>query len=265
MHIYKFKSENWDDLGTAVMKEVVSPARKLGLCGTHFQRCLAGKLKRAEEPQKETIHRISQGVWRHGWSVITLVLFIFAQSYMATAGAPGDQLKQSVERIQTILSDSNLKGEAKTQERRQKLKEVINARFDFGDMAKRSLGPEWQKRSPEEQKEFVRSFTALLEGAYFDKLESYNGEKVRYVNERQDKDFAEVATKITNDKGEDFSLNYRLHDVNGDWKVFDIIIENISLVNNFRSQFNRVLAKSSYADLIQTMNQKKISAPAAKN
>jgi len=132
-------------------------------------------------------------------------------------------------------------------------------------MAKRSLGPEWQKRSPEEQKEFVRSFTTLLEGAYFDQLESYNGEKVRLVNERQDKDFAEVSTKIVNNKGEEFSLNYRLQDNNGDWKIFDVVVENVSLVNNFRSQFNRVLAKSSYAELVKSMNQKKISAPATKN
>ena len=265
MRVYKFNNENWDDLGTTVLEEVASPERKLGLSHTYFNRCLARRMKRAEEPQKETIHHIHQGVWRHGWSVLALLMFILAQTRSGLAAPAGDQLKQSVDKIQVILSDPGLKGEAKAQERRQKLREVIQSRFDFDEMAKRSLGPEWQKRSPDEQKEFIRLFTALLEGAYFDKLESYNGDKVRYVNERQDKDFAEVDTKITNNKGEDFSLNYRLRDVNGDWKVFDIVIENVSLVNNFRSQFNRVLAKSSYADLVQSMNQKKISAPSGKN
>ena len=110
----------------------------------------------------------------------------------------------------------------------------------------------------------MRSFTALLEAAYFSQLELYNGEKVQLVNERQDKDFAEVSTKVINSKGEEFSVNYRLQDNNGDWKIFDVVIENVSLVNNFRSQFNRVLAKSSYADLLQTMNQKRLSAPGAK-
>jgi phospholipid transport system substrate-binding protein len=172
---------------------------------------------------------------------------------------------QSVQKIQAILSDPSLKGEAKARERRQKLREAIRERFDFDEMAKRSLGPEWQKHSPEEQKEFARSFTALLEAAYFGQLESYNGEKVLLVNERQDKDFAEVSTKVINNKGEEFSMNYRLLDATGNWKIFDVVVENVSLVNNFRSQFNRVLARSSYADLLQTINQKKVSAPGAKN
>jgi phospholipid transport system substrate-binding protein len=266
MRIYKFNTENWDDLGTAVLEEVASPERKLGVSRSYFNKCLARRMKRAEEPQKETIHHADHGILHHGWSVIALLItIVLAQPSLATAGPAGDQLMQSVQKIQAILSDPSLKGEAKAQERRQKLREAIKARFDFDEMAKRSLGPEWQKRSPEEQKDFVRSFTALLEGAYFDQLDAYNGEKVRYVNERQDQDFAEVATKVINSKNEELSINYRLHDVSGDWKVFDVVIENVSLVNNFRSQFNRVLAKSSYAELVQSMNQKKISAPSGKN
>ena len=132
-------------------------------------------------------------------------------------------------------------------------------------MAKRSLGAQWQKRSPAEQKEFTKAFTDLLEGAYVDKLESYNGEKVRFVNDRQDQDHTEVSTKVVDKKGQEYSVDYRLHQVNGDWKVSDVVIENVSLVNNYRSQFNRVLAKSSYQELIETMKQKKFSAPAAKS
>jgi phospholipid transport system substrate-binding protein len=265
MRVHKFANENWDDLQPAVLEETPSPGQKLGVSETYSNQCLARRMKRAEKSLKDTVHHAHRGLLHRGWSVIALVLTIlFAQRGIATAGPPSDQLMQSVQKIQAILSDPALKGEGKAQERRQKLREAINTRFDFEEMAKRSLGPEWQKRSPEEQKEFVRSFTALLEGAYFDQLESYNGEKVRLVNERQDKDFAEVSTKILNNKGEDFSINYRLQDINGDWKIFDVVVENISLVNNFRSQFNRVLAKSSYADLVQTMNQKKLSAPGAK-
>lgn len=265
MRIYKFNNENWNDLETTVLEEVASPGRKLGLRGTHFHRCLAGRTKPTAEPQKEITHQIDNRIWHHGWSIFALIIVLFTQAQSVRAGVATDQLKQSVEKVQSILSDRSLKGDAKAQERRQKLREVMNSMFDFEEMAKRSLGPEWQKHSPEEQQEFVRAFTTLLEGAYFDKLESYNGEKVRFVNERQDKDIVEVNTRITNNKGEDFSVNYRLHDVNGEWKVFDVVIENISLVNNYRSQFNRVLAKSSYADLVQAMNQKKFAAPTAKN
>ena len=266
MYTHKFPNENWDDVETAVLEETPRLGQRLGASAIHYNQCLARRMKRAENPREDIVHHAHRGlVHRRSWSVITLALIIiFARPNIGTAGPAGDQLMQSVQSVQAILSDPSLKGDAKAQERRQRLRDAIRARFDFEEMAKRSLGPEWQKRSPEEQKEFVRSFTALLEGAYFDQLESYNGEKVRLVNERQDKDFAEVSTKIVNNKGEESSVNYRLQDSNGDWRIFDVVVENISLVNNFRSQFNRVLAKSSYADLIQTMNQKRISAPAAK-
>ncbi len=180
------------------------------------------------------------------------------------AGQATDQLKQAVDRILVILNDPTLKGTDKTKERRQQVKEIIFSRFDFSEMAKRSLGAHWQKRSLEEQKEFVQLFTSLLEDAYLDTIESYKGEKVRFVNERQQEDFAEVNTKVINNKGEEFALDYRLRNTNGDWKVFDVLIENISVVNNYRAQFNRVLVKSSYAGLVEIMRDKKLTAPGAK-
>jgi len=198
-------------------------------------------------------------------AAVGLLVMLAIHPSHAAAGQAADQLKKTVDTVLNILNDSSLKGEAKKAERRQKLREVIYARFDFPDMAKRSLGAQWQKRSPAEQKEFTEAFTNLLEGAYLDKLESYNGEKIRFVNDRQDQDYAEVSTKVVDKKGEEYSVDYRLHQVNGDWKVSDVVIENVSLVNNYRSQFNRVLAKSSYQELIETMKQKKFSAPATKS
>jgi len=198
-------------------------------------------------------------------AAVGLLVMLAIHPSHAAAGQAADQVKQTVDRVLGILNDPSLKGEAKKAERREKLREVIYARFDFPDMAKRSLGAQWQKRSPAEQKEFTKAFTDLLEGAYVDKFESYNGEKVRFVNDRQDQDYAEVSTKVVDKKGQEYSVDYRLHQVNGDWKVSDVVIENVSLVNNYRSQFNRVLAKSSYQELIETMKQKKFSAPAAKS
>jgi phospholipid transport system substrate-binding protein len=204
--------------------------------------------------------------WIHPTATLALaVMMTLAYPSFAVAEGAKDQLKQTVDNVLGILTDPNLKGEAKSRERRQKLEEAIYARFDFAEMAKRSLGAEWRKRSPAEQEEFVKLFTSLLQAAYLDDLESYNGEKVRYLNDRQEKDYAQVNTKITNKKGEDFSVDYRLQNMNGDWKVVDVVIENISLVNNYRSQFNHVIAKSSYAELVRTMKQKKLSAPGAKS
>jgi phospholipid transport system substrate-binding protein len=132
-------------------------------------------------------------------------------------------------------------------------------------MAKRSLGSEWRRRSPEEQKEFVKLFTDLLERAYLEQIESYSGEKIQYLKELEGDNYAEVATKIIDNKGQEYSVNYRLHKVNGNWKVYDVVNEDISLVNNYRSQFNRVLVKSSYEELVNTMKGKTFSPSETKS
>ena len=194
-----------------------------------------------------------------------IILFILLnQSASGQVQKPGDQVRQTIDKLLAILKDPQLKGESKNNERRKELREVLYRRFDFREMAKRSLGSNWPRRSPDEQKEFVQLFTNLLEGAYLDEIESYSGEKVQFLKEQADSDYAEVNTKIINKKGQEFSINYRLHNVNGDWKVYDVTIEDISLVNNYRSQFNRLLAKSSYEDLIKKMKAKDFDAPRAK-
>jgi len=194
-------------------------------------------------------------------SAAGLGILLFMQPIRVAAGAPQEQLRQSVDKLISILNDPQLKGEQKRNERRQKLKEVLYQRFDFTEMARRSLGSEWRRRTPEEQKEFVRLFTDLLERAYLDKIESYSGEKVLYLKDREDGNYAEVETKIVDKTGQEYSLDYRLHKVNGDWKVYDVIIEDVSLVGNYRSQFSRVLAKSSFDELLKTMKEKTFVAP----
>ena len=195
-------------------------------------------------------------------STVGLTILLLVQPVWVAAGVPGDQVRQSADKLLAILKDPQLKGESKKNERRDKLKEVIYQRFDFTEMARRSLGSEWRRRSPEEQREFVKLFTGLLERAYLDNIESYNGEKFRYLKEQEDNNYAQVDTKIIDNKGQEFSVNYRLHNQNGDWKVYDVVIEDVSLVNNYRSQFNRVLATSSYEDLVNRMKGKTLSAPA---
>ncbi len=198
-------------------------------------------------------------------STVGLAILLLVQPVWVAAGVPGDQVRQSVDKLLAILKDPQLKGESKKNERRDKLKEVIYQRFDFTEMARRSLGSEWRRRSPEEQREFVKLFTGLLERAYLDNIESYNGEKFRYLKEQEDNNHAQVDTKIVGNKGQEFSVNYRLHNRNGDWKVYDVVIEDISLVNNYRSQFNRMLATSSYEELVNRMKGKTLSAAATES
>jgi len=108
----------------------------------------------------------------------------------------------------------------------------------------------------EEQTEFIKIFSDLLEQTYVDKIESCNNEKFIYTNERIDGPYAEVNSKMRNSKGEEFSINYKLHRAGGDWRVYDLVIENVSLVNNYRSQFNRILSSSTYDELVMKLKRK---------
>jgi phospholipid transport system substrate-binding protein len=203
-------------------------------------------------------------VYRHRlFGAIGLVAVLLASAPSAFAGPAREQVQSAIEKVTAILNDPNLKSDAKKNERIERLRQVIFPKFDFAEMAKRSLGGNWQRRTPEEQQEFVKLFRELVENSYMDNIDSYNGEKVNIVGEKQEKDFAQVNTKIINNKGEEFSIDYRLLQSGGDWKIYDVVIENISIVNNYRSQFNRVIAKSSFEDLLQRLRQKQF-APAGK-
>lgn len=193
-------------------------------------------------------------------SRITAILFLLvifaAIADTAYAGLPTDQIKTTVDKALTVLRDPKLKPAAKLKDRRDQLKQILFTRFDFTEMAKRALGSHWRRRTPQEQEEFVRLFTEVLERAYADIIESYTDEKIVYVNERVDGTYADVASKITTAKGEEYSINYKAHLVSNEWKVYDVVAENVSLVNNYRSQFNRVISHSSYDDLVSRLRNK---------
>ena len=180
----------------------------------------------------------------------------------ARAGAPAEQMRGAIEKVLATLKDPALK--SNRPERLNQLRQVIYPKFDFAEMAKRSLGSHWQKRSADEQREFVKLFTDLIENAYLDNLEGYDGEKVAITGEKQDKEFAEVNSKVATKKGEEIAINYKLYQAGSDWKVYDVVIENISIVNNYRSQFNRVIAQSSFEDLFRKMKDKQFEAAGKK-
>ena len=172
------------------------------------------------------------------------------------AAAPVEQVKATIDKIMEVLRDPTLQGAGKKNERREKLRQIVLPRFDFAEMAKRALGSNWN-RYPDQQREFVTAFTQLLEETYADQIEAANGDKVVYLSERTDKDYAEVATKVISAKGEETSMTYKLHSVESDWKVYDIVVENVSVVNNYRAQFNRVLSNASLDELIKRMKEKR--------
>ena len=185
-----------------------------------------------------------------------LFLALALGAEIAAAGVATDQIKSTVDKAIIVLKDPRLKPSAKTTERRDQLKQILYARFDFTEMARRALGANWRRRTPQEQEEFVRLFTEILERAYADIIEGYTNEKIIYFNERVDGTYADVGSKILTSKGEEYSIYYKAHLVSNEWKVYDVVAENISLVNNYRSQFNRVIANSSYEELIRRLRDK---------
>lgn len=191
-----------------------------------------------------------------GKASVTALLALVLCAGSARAGMPTDQIKGTVDKAVLILKDPRLKPPARIKERRDQLRQILFARFDFTEMAKRALGANWRRRTPQEQEEFVRLFTEILERAYAEIIESYSDEKIVYLTERIDGGFADVGSKIVTGNGEEYSIYYKAHLVSNEWKVYDVVAENISLVNNYRSQFNRVIAKSSYEELLRRLRDK---------
>lgn len=178
------------------------------------------------------------------------------------AGAPTDSMKTTIDEVLRIIREKELKQPGKADERRQQLERVVGARFDYQEMSKRALGAAWNGLSEQERQEFVGLFRTLLTNSYADKIESYSGEGVQYLNERTEKDYAEVRTKVLSGKTE-IPLDYRLINKANDWRVYDVVIDGVSLVNNYRGQFTKILRATSYADLVDQLRKKsdKLKSP----
>ena len=174
----------------------------------------------------------------------------------AWAGPPTEQLRGSIDRVVKTLDSPSLKGDARTAERKAAVRKIANDIFDFAEIAKRSLGRHWQGRSEAERKEFVGLFADLLERSYISKIELYGGEKILYTGERIDGDTASVMTKIITKNGTEVPIEYRLLRQGDRWLVYDVSIEGVSLVSNYRTQFNKIIQTSSYAELVNKMKAK---------
>ena len=189
-------------------------------------------------------------------AVVAVSLALLTAPAPSRAGEPTDQVRGAIDRVLEILKKKDLQAKEKRAERRTLLREEISKAFDFDEMAKRSLGPAWRQRTPEERKEYVALFRQVLENSYLGKVEAYQGEKIRYVKESVEEGrIATVETLIVTGKGQEIPLNYRMMKEKSDWRVYDVIIEEISLVNNYRSQFGAILQKSSFQDLLARLRE----------
>jgi phospholipid transport system substrate-binding protein len=172
------------------------------------------------------------------------------------AGAPTDQLRGNVERVLKLVGDTSTKPSDKTKDRRAQVRRIADDFFAFDETAKRALGRHWQARTPAEQKEFIAVFSDLLERSYLTKIELYGGEKIQYVGEVAESDQATVKTKIVTKGESEIPVDYRMLRRGEKWLVYDVVIEGVSLISNYRTQFNKIIQTSSYQELVKKIKSK---------
>jgi phospholipid transport system substrate-binding protein len=185
---------------------------------------------------------------------IILLLIASLFSVSQASATPLNDVRKTVDEVVRIVADKEMK--KNEPRRRLALKKTISSIFDYNEMAKRSLGKHWNQLTPEEKNQFSDLFAALLENSYAGKIESYNNEKIVYVKELLDGDHAEIRSKVVTAKRDEFTLDYRMTSQNGKWMVYDVVVEGVSLVSNYRGQFNRVITASGYSGLIKKLGVK---------
>src|SRR5499426_2060379 len=192
------------------------------------------------------------------WLARALVLaallpIVLAGPRQAWAGVPTDQLRTQIDKAVKILEDPELK--KKPVERRTAVRQVANDIFDFSETAKRSLARHWAPRTQAERDEFVSLFSDLLERSYIGKIELYGGEKVQFVGESVEGEGAVVRTKLITKQGTEIPIDYRMLHRGDKWLVYDVVIEGVSLISNYRTQFNKIITTSSFQELMKKMKQ----------
>ncbi|HTL60324.1 MAG TPA: ABC transporter substrate-binding protein [Nitrospira sp.] len=208
------------------------------------------------------IERKAGPLWLKGLAVGSVIVLLGLMAVPARAGEATEAMRGTIDEVLRILADRDLKQPSKANERRQLLEKVVGERFDYQEMSRRSLGASWNNLSEKDRQEFVSLFQTLLVNTYADKIESYTGDGVQYINERTEKEYAEVRTKVLTGKTE-IPLDYRLLNKGSAWRVYDVVVDGVSLVNNYRGQFSKILRNGSYADLVDQLRKKseKIKSP----
>jgi phospholipid transport system substrate-binding protein len=170
----------------------------------------------------------------------------------AWAGAPTDNVKEYTDAVVKVLEDQNLKAS----DRRAAVRKLAVEAFDVQETARRALGPHWQQRTPTEREEFVGLFADLLERTYIAKIDLYGGERLKFTDEKIDGDIATVRGKVTTKQGTEVPVEARMHKRGERWLIYDVAIENISLISNYRAQFDRIIRTSSYGELVKRLRNK---------
>jgi len=187
---------------------------------------------------------------------MTAALLLGLTASVAAALTPTETVRSRVDEALQSLSKTANPGAEASERRRADIRRAADTLFDFPDMSKRALGRHWTDRTAAEREEFTRLFTDLIARTYIGKIDRYAGESIAYVGERVDGDEASVRSQVVTAKGSQIPVEYRLHRANDTWSAYDVLIENVSLVGTYRSQFDRIIKAESFADLLRRLREK---------
>jgi len=190
-------------------------------------------------------------------SVVVLTCSVVFGSAGQPTESPTEVVRTTITKVFRVLEDETLKDPAKLIPRRHLLEEVIASHFDYTEMSKRALAAHWVPLTAGERDEFVELFKSFLSDRYAEKIESYSGEQVLYLSERIEGNYAEVRTKLRSSKVE-IPMDYRLHRKDGTWHAYDLVVDGISLVKNYRSQFEKIIRSSSYQELVRQLRERTV-------
>jgi phospholipid transport system substrate-binding protein len=189
------------------------------------------------------------------WSPV-LALSVTVLGGAVEAGIPTDQLRAATDRVLKVLQDPALKPPAGEDARRQQIRAIADEVFDWRETGKRALAQHWQARSPKEQQEFSVLFAELVERSYIGKIARYSGERIVYAGETVEGDQATVKTKLITKSNTEIPIDYRMRKDGERWRAYDVVIEGVSLVSNYRTQFNRIIQQSGYGELVNKLKAK---------
>ncbi|MGA9721017.1 MAG: ABC transporter substrate-binding protein [Candidatus Binatus sp.] len=213
------------------------------------------------------LNSVQQFIWRRALAILTLtaaiVLSLTPSRFIASAWAddPMAVVKTTVNQALDVLRDN----QAPLAQRQDKLRQIVAGTFDFTEMAKSALGYHWKQLTPAQQQEFTNAFVAFIEDSYLSKINDYRGQQVSFLRSTNDgPQYAQVSTDIIQPGGKDsIHVNYRLLQEGGTWKIYDVTVDAISIIANYRNQFNRVMNNSGYDTLIGDQKRKQAALAAS--
>ena len=191
------------------------------------------------------------------FGVLAIIALALGIAQPAAAATPTETLKNYGDVVLKILDDPSLKSPERKSERRAAVRKVAEDVFDLSETAKRALGPHWNQRTSAEREEFVQLFADLLETTYIARIDEYGGERMKYVGEKIDGDHAVVHTRVITRKGTEIPVEARMLKRGDKWYIYDVILENVSLISNYRAQFDKIIRTSSYGELVKRLKERK--------